>query len=316
MPDDLPDREHGLRLRRRRSGHSRRAISNAVSPPSSTSAAIALEPCRVERDALVDQPAVVLDRRPVARVAGARAASPASCGGCSGTRASAWRRSSPGSSVGTSSAPEVISARRWSPTNASPASSSTKSVSVALCPGRSTTRSVAAAGADHVAVARGRRRSRSRRCCGRCARRTARSPRSSSSGTPCVAQERDVRSGARARRARGSCAPQRRGPAGRGDRARPSARDRAGEPGVIEVVVREQDELDVLERVPVRRRAAASSAASDSAFAGPVSTSVSGSPASSQTLTVPRYGTGSSICATLARQRTEASVDSAHRQRD
>jgi hypothetical protein len=63
---------------------------------------------------------------------------------------------------------------------------------------------------------------------------------------------------------------------------------------VVEVVVRDEHELDVLERTPARRRPA-SSAASAASSRGPVSISVSGSPRSSQALTEPMCASGSGM---------------------
>ena len=151
MPEHLPDREHGLRLRRPRpttaAGDLERGARAVLDARGDQ-----VEPCRVERHALVDQRGG--GRRSSGRGPGSRCAS---CITCVLRRLlrysrSARRRSSPGSSVGISSAPDVMCASRWSPTNASPASSSTNSVSVVQCPGRKTARSVRPPATIRVAV--------------------------------------------------------------------------------------------------------------------------------------------------------------------
>ena len=151
------------------------------------------------------------------------------------------------------------------------------------------------------------------RCSGRCAPRTARSPRSRLGGTPCAARRR--RPNARLERGALVVARAPGAVAAVAAIAGPGAlRDRAGEPGVIEVVVREQDELDRRRAsTPTRVRALPRAPRATRRSPGPVSTSVSGSPSSSQTLTRAEVGHARSRSGARRSGRDEAGVDSGHR---
>ena len=132
-------------------------------------------------------------------------------------------------------------------------SSSTKSVSVTLCPGRSTTAQPPPAGADDVSVGEDVGRSRSRALLRTMCSQNGSLASITSPGTPCAARSAASERGARARHARGSSTPHCGRAAGRRDpRAPERAAIAAGEPGVVEVVVREQHELDLRDRVAVR----------------------------------------------------------------